>query len=74
MAREPKTTQDDPTAPRPTDEAGRVLDGWGLPVNGPARAAALAEAGKPDPLEDPSAWGRPATSAPTVTPPAGQQD
>ena len=60
MAREPRTpatTQADPTAPRPVDETGRTLDGWGLPVNGPARLAALAAAGKPDPLDDPAAWG-----------------
>jgi len=49
-------TQAEPTAPRPVTENGRVLDGWGLPLSGPARAAALAELRKPDPLADPAAW------------------
>jgi hypothetical protein len=42
------------TQPRPTDAAGRELDGFGLPVNGPARVRALA--GRPDPNVDPAAW------------------
>lgn len=47
MAAAPKTTQDDPTQPRPVDDTGRTLDQWGLPLSGPARLAALK--GKPDP-------------------------
>lgn len=63
MAREPKTTQAEPTAPRPVDADGRALDGWGLPLSGPARARALDEAGKPDPRDDPDAWS-PASDTP----------
>lgn len=55
-ARDPKTTQDEPTAPQATDADGRIVDAFGLPVNGVARAAALATAGKPDPLVAPDAW------------------
>lgn len=44
------------TAPRPVDAQGRELDQWGLPINGPARAGALAELGKPDPNDDLTAW------------------
>lgn len=54
----PKTTQDDPTQPRPVDpKTGRQLDEFGLPISGPARVARLAELRKPDPREDPAAWG-----------------
>ena len=56
MAREPKTTQGAPTAPRPVSEAGIELDEWNLPLAGPARAAALSELGKPDPNNEPDAW------------------
>lgn len=45
----PETTQADPTSPWPTDAAGRPIDRWGLPLNGPARRAALAEKGIEDP-------------------------
>lgn len=47
MSKPPKVTQDKPTQPRPTDQTGRQLDRFGLPLSGPARIAALA--GKPDP-------------------------
>lgn len=57
MAREPKTSQEEPTAPRPVDANGRTLDRYGLPISGPARAAVLAELKKPDPNEHPAAWG-----------------
>lgn len=46
---DPKTTQGEPTAPRPVDQNGRTLDEYGLPLNGPARLAALD--GKPDPRD-----------------------
>jgi hypothetical protein len=42
-----EVTQEEPTRPRPVDANGRQLDRFGLPLSGPARAAALA--GKPDP-------------------------
>lgn len=58
-ATEPKTTQDDPTAERPVDEAGRTLDEHGLPLNGPARLRALD--GNPDPRD---------TAPPAVAPSA----
>ena len=64
-APEPKFTQDDPTAPRPVSPEGRTLDTHGLPLNGPARVAALG--GKPDPALAP---GEVAETA--VTPPAKQ--
>lgn len=57
MSRAPKVDQADPTQPQPTREDGLVVDGFGLPISGPARAAALAELGKPDPDLDPDAWG-----------------
>ena len=44
-----ETIQEEPTQPWPTDEAGRPLDQWGLPINGPARAAALRERAIEDP-------------------------
>lgn len=47
MSKTPKTTQEEPTRPRPTDAAGRQLDEHNLPLSGPARIAALA--GKADP-------------------------
>lgn len=50
MARRPTgITQADPTQPPPTDDAGRPIDEHGLPLNGPARVAALA--GKSDPRD-----------------------
>ncbi len=50
MARRPTgTTQADPTRQPPTDAAGRPVDTFGLPLNGPARIAALG--GKPDPRD-----------------------
>jgi hypothetical protein len=59
-----ETTQAEPTAPRPVSPEGRALDQWGLPMSGPARARALAEAGKPDPRDEPDAWvALPAASA-----------
>ncbi len=54
---EVKTTQADPTKPQRQDRAGRMLDEFGLPLSGPARVRALQELGKPDPREDPEAWG-----------------
>lgn len=64
----PEAIQAEPTRPRPVDAAGRTLDAHGLPLSGPARAARLAELGRPDPRDDPAAWGeQPAADA---TPPA----
>lgn len=51
-----ETTQEAPTAPRPRDAAGRELDEYGLPLSGPARAALLAELGRPDPRAEPEGW------------------
>lgn len=70
-----KVTQEEPTAPRPVDPNGRTLDRWGLPISGPARAAALD--GKTDPNVDPAGWTE--TPAPpldltTVAPDAPSQD
>lgn len=48
--------QGDATQPRPTDAAGRELDAFGLPLNGPARVGMLLELGLPDPNVDPAAW------------------
>lgn len=56
MAREPKVNQEAPTAPQPRDPQGRVLDQWGLPHSGPARAAALATLKREDPRIDPTGW------------------
>lgn len=44
------------TKPRPRDEAGRVLDRWNLPMNGPARIRKLAQLGKRDPITNPEDW------------------
>lgn len=44
------------TAPRAQDEAGRPVDQWGLPLNGPARARALAELDRRDPHTHPEDW------------------
>ncbi|ARR52042.1 hypothetical protein HY78_00485 [Rhizorhabdus wittichii DC-6] len=44
------------TAPRAQDEAGRPMDQWGLPLNGPARARALAELDRRDPHTHPEDW------------------
>lgn len=54
----PEVTVDgESTAPAPRCLlTGRPLDQWGLPLNGPARVAALAELGLPDPNDDPVAW------------------
>lgn len=46
----------EPTKPRPIDRNGRTLDAWGLPISGPARAAALAELGRGDPHFAPEDW------------------
>lgn len=62
-----KIEQDAPTAARPVDVSGRELDQWGLPINGPARARALEEIGKPDPHFEPEAWAAPAAEAAAVT-------
>jgi hypothetical protein len=35
---------------------GRHLDGFGLPIAGPARLAALTKAGKRDPRHHPEDW------------------
>ena len=69
MAKTPTTTQDRPTRPgisqeRPTrpramSKDGRQLDGFGLPIAGPARIAALAKAGKRDPRRHPEDWAAP---------------
>lgn len=67
---EAKVNQDEPTRPRPVDGNGRQLDAHGLPLGGPARVAALAKIGKPDPFEDPQAWGEP---APAAAPIEGEQ-
>lgn len=67
MAKSPKTEQAEPTQPAATSAAGFALDRWNLPVSGPARAAALAELGKPDPDHDPDAWAaKDATAAAAV--------
>lgn len=66
MAAAPKTTQADPTQPRPVNDTGRTLDQWGLPLSGPARLAALG--GKPDPALEVPNEAQPA--APPVTPDA----
>lgn len=65
---EPTTeiTQAEPTAPRPVSPDGRALDPWGLPLSGPARAQALAEAGKPDPRDEPGAWAELPPALPTA--------
>lgn len=66
----PEVTQAEPTKARPLDGAGRPLDEHGLPVNGPARARALADRGIPDPaLAEPAP-----EQAPQGTPPAGAQE
>ncbi len=49
-------SQAEPTRPRPTDSAGRELDGFALPLSGPARKRALEQLNKPDPNDDPKAW------------------
>lgn len=55
-----KTSQEEPTRPRPVDPAtGRQLDEHGLPISGPARIAALR--GKPDPAA-PDATNEPAAA------------
>lgn len=49
----------DSTAPTPRCAiTGRPLDQWGLPLNGPARVAALAELGLPDPVDEPEVWAK----------------
>lgn len=55
----PEVEQAAPTAARPVDANGRELDQYGLPLNGPARVAALAELGKPDPNDAPEVWADP---------------
>jgi len=62
----PQTSQEEPTRARPQDADGRVLDQWGLPLNGPARVRALS--GRVDPAIDPAGW----KEAPL--PAAGQSD
>lgn len=51
-----EVTQEAPTAARERNAQGFEIDAWGLPFNGPARIAALAELGQPDPNKDPDAW------------------
>lgn len=69
QATEPKKTQAEPTRPRPIDDAGRELDEFGLPLSGPARAAKLARLKKPDPRDNPEAWGAaPPAAAPADKP------
>lgn len=63
-----ETTQAEPTQPRPVDDVGRELDGYGLPLAGPARRRVLEEMGKPDPNVKPEGWAP--ESAPVVTTPA----
>lgn len=66
--RRPRTTMSDeatqaqPTKPRPTDRKGRELDGFGLPLSGPARLRRLEELGKPDPNVEPQAWASASTT------------
>jgi hypothetical protein len=50
------TTQELPTRPIPTDEAGRQIDQWGLPLSGPFRAAELEKLKKRDPRDHPEDW------------------
>lgn len=52
----PTITQEEPTRERPVDADGRVLDGWRLPLSGPARMRALASIGRADPVVDPTGW------------------
>jgi len=59
-------TLNSPTASRPTDDAGRELDEFGLPINGPARLRALA--GRPDPCIQSEATASDAGSAPIAAP------
>lgn len=66
MTKAKEPTQEEPTQPRPTDEAGRELDAFGLPESGPARAAELERRKKPDPRDNPEAWG----AKPAAEPPA----
>ncbi|GEM_PF-2982689 len=63
-----ETTQAEPTQPRPVDDFGRELDGYGLPLTGPARRRVLEGMGRPDPNVEPDAWTP--ESAPVVTTPA----
>ncbi|HEU4958965.1 MAG TPA: hypothetical protein VFT56_01040 [Sphingomonas sp.] len=56
MAKTPTSTQAEPTRPRPLSKDGRQLDSFGLPLAGPARAAALKKAGKRDPRRHPEDW------------------
>lgn len=66
-ADDPKVSQAEPTAPHPIDANGRVLDNCGLPINGPARARALATLNKPDPRDEPDAWPAPDGSAALIS-------
>lgn len=69
---DPKVSQAAPTAARPVSADGRTLDPWGLPIGGPARQRALE--GRPDPLDDPSAWPGPSPTAPNPAATANQED
>lgn len=64
---EPKTSQEEPTKARPRDADGRMLDTWGLPLNGPARVRALD--GRNDPALDPTGWEEVAAAVAAPTPP-----
>lgn len=67
-----KVTQAEPTKPRPHDPQGRELDGFGLPVSGPARLRRLAEMGRSDPNGDPDGWAASAKPKPPRKPKASR--
>lgn len=71
----PVVTQAEPTGAPRRDDNGFERDRWGLPLIGPARAAMLAELGKPDPNDEPDAWSDgEAHDVPVVIPAADPAD
>ena len=48
--------QPTPTKRRGVRQGGLQIDGFGLPVNGVARARLLEELGEADPLQEPADW------------------
>ncbi len=64
-----EVTQEAVTAPQPRcPKTGRPLDQWGLPLNGPARVAALEAVDMPDPRDEPEVWERVGTLDPADLP------
>ena len=54
---EREVSEPTPAKPAPIRQDGLQIDGFGLPVNGPARAAVLAELGEEkDPLRSSKDW------------------